>query len=68
MPYPLTFTIKPHIVAEAIAQGRSIRYAGSPYQTSMAEAGQHSLLEGCTYYRYTYYDGKRRLGGATRDS
>lgn len=35
---------KPHVVAEPMARGRYIRYAGSPYQTSMAEAGQRKAL------------------------
>ena len=35
---------KPHVVAEPMARGRHIRYAGSPYQTSMAEAGQAKAL------------------------
>ena len=35
---------KPHVVAEPMARGRHIRYAGSPYQTSMAEAGQRKAL------------------------
>ena len=35
---------KPHVVAEPTARGRHIRYAGSPYQTSMAEAGQRKAL------------------------
>jgi len=35
---------KPHTVAEPTARGRLIRYAGSPYQTSMAEAGQRKAL------------------------
>ena len=35
---------KPHVVAEPTAKGRHIRYVGSPYQTSMAEAGQQKAL------------------------
>ena len=35
---------KPHVVAEPTARGRHIQYAGSPYQTSMAEAGQRKAL------------------------
>ena len=35
---------KPHAVPSRTARGRSIRYIGSPYQTSMAEAGQHKAL------------------------
>ena len=35
---------KPHVVAEQVARGRYIRYPGTPYQTSMAEAGQRKAL------------------------
>ena len=35
---------KPHTVAEPTARGRLIRYAGSPYQTSMVEAGHRKAL------------------------
>ena len=35
---------KPHVIAEPLAKGRYIRYAGTPYQTSMAEAGQQKAL------------------------
>ena len=35
---------KPHHVAEPAARGRTIRYVGSSYQTSMAEAGQAKAL------------------------
>ena len=35
---------KPHLVPEPAAKGRSIRYVGSPYQLSMAEAGQEKAL------------------------
>ena len=37
-------TTGPHVVAEPTAKGRHIRYVGSPYQTSMAEAGQQKDL------------------------
>jgi len=35
---------KPHLIPERTARGRSIRYVGSPYQTSMAEEGQQKVL------------------------
>ena len=35
---------KPHVVSEPHARGRHIQYVGSPYQTSMAEAGQRKAL------------------------
>ncbi len=34
----------PHSVPEPAAKGRAIRYVGSPYQTSMSEAGQRKAL------------------------
>ncbi len=35
---------KPHVVSEPAARGRRITYVGTPYQTSMAEAGQEKAL------------------------